>query len=107
MLTGPIPATEHLLGRNKLTIDDIDLVEINEAFASVVLGWQRATGADMDRVNPNGGAIASGTHSVAPARSCSPRRSTSWRGPGSSARSSPCAAAAVSVRGRSSSASEP
>jgi acetyl-CoA C-acetyltransferase len=60
MLTGPIPATEHLLGRNKLTIDDIDLVEINEAFASVVLGWQRATGADMTRVNPNGGAIALG-----------------------------------------------
>jgi acetyl-CoA C-acetyltransferase len=60
MLTGPIPATEHLLERNKLTIDDIDLVEINEAFASVVLGWQRATGADMDRVNPNGGAIALG-----------------------------------------------
>jgi acetyl-CoA C-acetyltransferase len=60
MLTGPIPATEHLLERNKLTIDDIDLVEINEAFASVVLGWQRATGADMTRVNPNGGAIALG-----------------------------------------------
>ena len=60
MLTGPIPATEHLLERNKLTIDDIDVVEINEAFASVVLGWQRATGADMARVNPNGGAIALG-----------------------------------------------
>ena len=60
MLTGPIPATEHLLERNKLTIDDIDLVEINEAFASVVLGWQRATGADLDRVNPTGGAIALG-----------------------------------------------
>ncbi|MDQ1430492.1 MAG: acetyl-CoA C-acetyltransferase [Actinomycetota bacterium] len=60
MLTGPIPATEHLLERNKLTIDDVDLVEINEAFASVVLGWQRATGADMARVNPNGGAIALG-----------------------------------------------
>jgi acetyl-CoA C-acetyltransferase len=60
MLTGPIPATEHLLARNKLTIDDLDLVEINEAFASVVLAWQRATGADLDRVNPNGGAIALG-----------------------------------------------
>ncbi len=60
MLTGPIPATEHLLERNKLKIDDIDLVEINEAFASVVLGWQRATGADIERVNPNGGAIALG-----------------------------------------------
>jgi acetyl-CoA C-acetyltransferase len=60
MLTGPIPATEHLLERNKLTIDDLDLVEINEAFASVVLGWQHTTGADMERVNPNGGAIALG-----------------------------------------------
>jgi acetyl-CoA C-acetyltransferase len=60
MLTGPIPATEHLLERNKLTIDDMDLIEINEAFASVVLAWQRATGADLERVNPNGGAIALG-----------------------------------------------
>jgi acetyl-CoA C-acetyltransferase len=60
MLTGPIPATEHLLARNKLTIDDIDLVEINEAFASVVLAWLQATGADVERVNPNGGAIALG-----------------------------------------------
>jgi acetyl-CoA C-acetyltransferase len=60
MLTGPIPATEHLLERNKLTIDDIDLVEINEAFASVVLAWQHTTGAEMERVNPNGGAIALG-----------------------------------------------
>src|SRR3954451_25387213 len=60
MVTGPIPAIEHLLERNKLTIDAIDLVEINEAVASVVLGSQRATGADMERVNPNGGAIALG-----------------------------------------------
>jgi len=60
MLTGPIPATEKLLDRNKLTHDDIDLVEINEAFASVVLGWQQATGFDMEKVNPNGGAIALG-----------------------------------------------
>jgi acetyl-CoA C-acetyltransferase len=60
MLTGPIPATEHLLERNKLTIDDIDVFEINEAFGSVVLGWQRAVGSDMDRVNVNGGAIALG-----------------------------------------------
>jgi acetyl-CoA C-acetyltransferase len=60
MLTGPIPATERLLARNKLTIDDIDVVEINEAFASVVLAWQQATGADMEKVNPNGGAIALG-----------------------------------------------
>jgi len=60
MLTGPIPATQHLLARNKLTIDDIDLFEINEAFASVVLAWQREVGADPARVNPNGGAIALG-----------------------------------------------
>jgi acetyl-CoA C-acetyltransferase len=60
MLTGPIPATERLLARNKLTADDIDLVEINEAFASVVLGWQQATGFGMAKVNVNGGAIALG-----------------------------------------------
>jgi acetyl-CoA C-acetyltransferase len=60
MLTGPIAATDMLLTDNKLTIDDIDVVEINEAFASVVLCWQRETGADMARVNPNGGAIALG-----------------------------------------------
>lgn len=60
MLTGPIDATRRLLGRNNMTMADIDLVEINEAFASVVLGWAREMGADMDTVNPNGGAIALG-----------------------------------------------
>ena len=60
MLTGPIPATGRLLDRNGWSIDDVDVVEINEAFASVVLGWQLETGADMERVNPNGGAIALG-----------------------------------------------
>jgi acetyl-CoA C-acetyltransferase len=60
MLTGPIGATDQLLADNKLTIGDIDVVEINEAFASVVLCWQRETGADMATVNPNGGAIALG-----------------------------------------------
>ncbi|RSM47077.1 acetyl-CoA C-acyltransferase [Amycolatopsis balhimycina DSM 5908] len=60
MLTGPIPATRKLLMRTGLTLDDLDLVEINEAFASVVLAWQRDTGVDLDRVNPNGGAIALG-----------------------------------------------
>jgi acetyl-CoA C-acetyltransferase len=60
MLTGPILATQRLLERNDLRIDDIDLVEINEAFASVVLAWQRDVGADPERVNPNGGAIALG-----------------------------------------------
>ncbi|MFA9400489.1 MAG: acetyl-CoA C-acyltransferase [Acidobacteriota bacterium] len=60
MLTGPIPATEKLLERNSMSIDDIDLVEINEAFASVVLAWEREHSPDMDRVNVNGGAIALG-----------------------------------------------
>ncbi|HEX3240570.1 MAG TPA: thiolase family protein [Solirubrobacterales bacterium] len=60
MLTGPIPATEKILARNSMAIDDIDLVEINEAFASVVGAWQRELNPDMDRVNVNGGAIAIG-----------------------------------------------
>lgn len=60
MLTGPIPATRKLLERNNLTIDDIDLIEINEAFSSVVLAWEKELQPDMDRVNVNGGAIALG-----------------------------------------------
>jgi acetyl-CoA acyltransferase len=60
MLTGPIPATQKVLDKAGLSLDDIDLVEINEAFASVVLAWQRETGADMGKVNVNGGAIALG-----------------------------------------------
>ncbi len=60
MLTGPIGATQKLLADNGMAIDDIDLVEINEAFASVVLCWEKEVGPDMDRVNPNGGAIALG-----------------------------------------------
>jgi acetyl-CoA C-acetyltransferase len=60
MLTAPIPATAHALGKAGLTLDDIDLVEINEAFASVVLAWQQETGADLARVNVNGGGIALG-----------------------------------------------
>jgi acetyl-CoA C-acetyltransferase len=60
MLTAPIPATRHALDRSGLKIADIDLVEINEAFASVVLAWQKETGADLRRVNVNGGAIALG-----------------------------------------------
>ena len=60
MLTGPIPATEKLLERNGMKIDDIDLIEINEAFASVVAAWRRELEPDMDRVNVNGGAIALG-----------------------------------------------
>jgi acetyl-CoA acetyltransferase family protein len=60
MLTGPIPATQRILERNGLTIGDIDLFEVNEAFAPVVLAWLHETGADPDRVNVNGGAIALG-----------------------------------------------
>jgi acetyl-CoA acyltransferase len=60
MLTGPIPATKKLLARNGMKIDDIDLIEINEAFASVVAAWKRELEPDMDRVNVNGGAIAIG-----------------------------------------------
>jgi acetyl-CoA acetyltransferase family protein len=60
MLTGPIPATRKLLERNKMQMSDIDLVEINEAFASVVAAWRRELEPDMDTVNVNGGAIALG-----------------------------------------------
>jgi acetyl-CoA acyltransferase len=60
MLTGPIPATQILLERNGLAVDDIDLFEVNEAFASVVAAWKREVGADLDRVNVNGGAMALG-----------------------------------------------
>src|SRR5213080_4165290 len=60
MLTGPIPATRTLLARNGMTMDDLDLIEINEAFASVVCAWRRELEPDMDRVNVNGGALALG-----------------------------------------------
>jgi acetyl-CoA C-acetyltransferase len=60
MLTGPIDATQRLLERTGMAIGDIDVFEINEAFASVVLAWQREVGADPERTNPNGGAIALG-----------------------------------------------
>jgi acetyl-CoA acyltransferase len=60
MLTGPIPATQKTLERNGMTIDDIDLIEVNEAFAPVLAAWQRELGPDMDRVNVNGGAMALG-----------------------------------------------
>jgi acetyl-CoA acetyltransferase family protein len=60
MLTGPIPGTKKILERNKMTIGDLDLVEINEAFASVVAAWRRELDPDMNRVNVNGGAIALG-----------------------------------------------
>jgi acetyl-CoA acyltransferase len=60
MLTAPIPATAKVLERGKVTLDDIDLVEINEAFAPVVLAWAQEHHPDMDKVNVNGGAIALG-----------------------------------------------
>ena len=60
MLTAPIPATAYALERTGMSLDDMDLVEINEAFASVVLAWQQETGADLTKVNVNGGAIALG-----------------------------------------------
>jgi acetyl-CoA acetyltransferase family protein len=60
MLDGPIPATRKVLKQAGLTLDEIDVIEINEAFASVVLGWARELCPDMGRVNPNGGAIALG-----------------------------------------------
>ena len=60
MLTGPIPATSYALEKTGMSLDDIDLVDINEAFASVVLAWQKETSADLEKVNVNGGAIALG-----------------------------------------------
>ncbi|CNL23723.1 acetyl-CoA acetyltransferase [Mycobacterium tuberculosis] len=60
MLTAPIPATRHALARTGLRIEDIDLFEVNEAFASVVLAWMRETGAPHEKVNVNGGGIALG-----------------------------------------------
>ncbi len=60
MLTGPIPATRKVLERSKLSLDDIDVAEVNEAFASVVLAWQKELGYDPEKVNVNGGAIALG-----------------------------------------------
>ena len=60
MLTGPIPATAAVLARAKMTLDDIDVIEINEAFASVVLAWEKEHHPNMEIVNPNGGAIALG-----------------------------------------------
>jgi acetyl-CoA C-acetyltransferase len=60
MLTGPIDATQHLMARTGRTLNDVDVIEINEAFASVVLAWQRELDADLERTNPNGGAVALG-----------------------------------------------
>src|SRR2546430_16928772 len=72
MLTGPIPATQKVLKKAGLQLKDIDLFEVNEAFAPVVLAWQQETGADMEKVNYNGGAIALGH----PLGASGPRRIT-------------------------------
>jgi acetyl-CoA C-acetyltransferase len=60
MLTGPIPATQRLVARSGVALDDVDVFEVNEAFAAVVLAWQHETGVDLEKVNSNGGAIALG-----------------------------------------------
>jgi acetyl-CoA C-acetyltransferase len=60
MLTAPIPATEYALKKTGMSLDDMDVIEINEAFASVVLAWRKETGANLDKVNINGGAMALG-----------------------------------------------
>ena len=60
MLTAPIPATHKVLERAGMSLDQIDVIEINEAFAAVVVAWQREFGPDIDKVNVNGGAIALG-----------------------------------------------
>jgi len=60
MLKGPIPATEKIMARSGLSLDDIDLFEVNEAFASVVLAWQKEHATDLAKTNVNGGAIALG-----------------------------------------------
>ena len=60
MLTAPIPATEYALKKTGMSLDDMDVIEINEAFASVVLAWQKETGADLSKVNINGGAMSLG-----------------------------------------------
>ena len=74
MLTGPIPATQYALEKTGLSIDDIDTVEINEAFAPVVMAWLKETKADPEKVNPSGGAIALGSSARGDGRqSCSRR----------------------------------
>ena len=94
MLTGPIPATRYALRRTGLCIEDIDVVEINEAFAPVVLAWIKEFGADPERVNPNGGAIALGHPLGLPEPSCSARCSTNSSAPAAATACRPCARAA-------------
>ena len=95
MLTGPIPATTKVLERAKLTLDDIDLVEINEAFASVVLAWEKEHHPDMDKVNVNGGAIALGHPLGCSGTKLMATCSTSWSAPAAATACRPCARAAA------------
>src|SRR5262245_17040299 len=101
MLTGPIDATQHLMRRTGLTIDDLDTIEINEAFASVVLAWEREVHPSLGNVNPNGGAIALGH----PVGATSTRLGTSSSASTARSGSSRCAAAAASAPAPSSSGS--
>ena len=95
MLTGPIPATTKVLERAGLTMDDIDLVEINEAFASVVLAWEKEHHPDMDKVNVNGGAIALGHPLGCSGTKLWPPCSTSSSAPAAATASRRCARAAA------------
>ena len=106
MLTGPIPATQKLLDDNDLTIDDIDIFEINEAFGSVVAAWAKELDVRIDKVNPNGGAMAIGHALGSTGPSSSPRRCTSCNARVAVMASSPCAVAEGWVRARSSSGCE-
>ena len=105
MLTAVIPATELVLAKAKLSLDDMDVIEINEAFASVVLAWEHEYGPDMAKVNPNGGAIAIGHPTGCSAHASWRRCSTRWsaRGPVTGCRR--CARAAGRRTPRSSSGS--
>ena len=104
MLTGPTPASEKALRAAGMTARDVDLWEINEAFAAVVLQTTRNLGIDPDRVNVNGGASPWVTRSGRPVRCSSGPQSTSWSAPASEPPWSPCASAEVRASLQSSSA---
>lgn len=107
MLTGPIEATKRLLERNKLGIDDIDTFEINEAFASVVLGWARATGADLEKQTPTVERLHLDIHLAVPDPFSSQRRYTNSSASVADTRSSQCVVVADSAPEHSSNASNP
>ncbi len=106
MLTAPIAATAHALHRAGMTLGQIDLIEINEAFAPVVLAWQRETGADLARVNVSGGAIALGHPLGATGARLLTTLLTRWPGPAAGTGWSPCARAAARPTSPSSSRSD-